>query len=297
MTVTNTQATNKTQIIPNYPDSPLGTLYATLLSHVAVSSANELFQGGERVSRGQTYACTLNSAGIPDGTAHASGWFLPTPDTTGAGAWRYSFEIVDASGNRRVEGEGLVSYSASSQNLSTILAAGASSEDADPILAALAGKVDIAGDTMTGQLTFDGTDHAGIKLLSLTTAERDALTPAEGVAIYNETDSVVQVYQSSAWVSIGVASAPALDDVTDVTITTPADNELLAYDSGSGEWINQTAEEAGLGGGTAGDIAFTPAGNIAATDVQAAIEELDSEKSVFPTPVGVNRNLNRKLSG
>lgn len=33
-----------------------------------------------------------------------------------------------------------------------------------------------------------------------------------------------------------------------------------------------------LGGGTAGDITFTPAGNIAATDVQAAIQELDTEK-------------------
>lgn len=53
------------------------------------------------------------------------------------------------------------------------------------------------------------------------------------------------------------------------------------------------AEVAGAGGGAvdsvngatgvvvldAGDIAFTPAGNIAATDVQAAIEELDSEKA------------------
>lgn len=39
----------------------------------------------------------------------------------------------------------------------------------------------------------------------------------------------------------------ALDDLSDVTITgTPADNEVLAYDAGSGEWINQTAAEAGL---------------------------------------------------
>ena len=30
---------------------------------------------------------------------------------------------------------------------------------------------------------------------------------------------------------------------------------------------------------TAADIAFAPAGNIAATDVQAAIEELDTEKA------------------
>ena len=37
-----------------------------------------------------------------------------------------------------------------------------------------------------------------------------------------------------------------LGDLGDVTITAVADNELLAYDSGSGEWINQTANEAGL---------------------------------------------------
>jgi len=37
-----------------------------------------------------------------------------------------------------------------------------------------------------------------------------------------------------------------LDDLQDVTVSTPADNEVLAYDSASGEWINQTAAEAGL---------------------------------------------------
>lgn len=33
---------------------------------------------------------------------------------------------------------------------------------------------------------------------------------------------------------------------TDVVITTPADNEVLAYDSGGGDWINQTPSEASL---------------------------------------------------
>lgn len=37
-----------------------------------------------------------------------------------------------------------------------------------------------------------------------------------------------------------------LNQVGDVTITTPADNELLAYDTTSGEWINQTPTEAGF---------------------------------------------------
>lgn len=38
----------------------------------------------------------------------------------------------------------------------------------------------------------------------------------------------------------------AIADVSDITITTPADNEVLAYNSGTSQWINQTAAEAGL---------------------------------------------------
>lgn len=41
-----------------------------------------------------------------------------------------------------------------------------------------------------------------------------------------------------------------LDELDDVVITTPADNEVLAYDSGSVTWINQTAAEAGLAADT-----------------------------------------------
>lgn len=37
----------------------------------------------------------------------------------------------------------------------------------------------------------------------------------------------------------------------------------------------------GGGGVAAGDVTFTPAGSIAATDVQAALEELDAEKAFF----------------
>lgn len=46
----------------------------------------------------------------------------------------------------------------------------------------------------------------------------------------------------------GGGGATILDGLTDVTIDgTPADNELLAFDTGAGEFINQTAAEAGLG--------------------------------------------------
>lgn len=44
----------------------------------------------------------------------------------------------------------------------------------------------------------------------------------------------------------GGGGASAINGLTDVTITSPADNELLAYDTTSGDWINQTPSEAGL---------------------------------------------------
>lgn len=36
-------------------------------------------------------------------------------------------------------------------------------------------------------------------------------------------------------------TSETLNDLSDVVVTTPSDNEVLAYDSGSGNWINQTA--------------------------------------------------------
>jgi len=49
-----------------------------------------------------------------------------------------------------------------------------------------------------------------------------------------------------AYVDSQITANNELDELTDVTITTVADNEVLAYDSTSSEWINQTAAEAGL---------------------------------------------------
>ena len=43
-----------------------------------------------------------------------------------------------------------------------------------------------------------------------------------------------------------LGSQNELGELTDVTISSPADNEVLAYDDGTSEWINQTAAEAGL---------------------------------------------------
>jgi len=48
--------------------------------------------------------------------------------------------------------------------------------------------------TFEGDILFTTDDNLGLKLNSLTTTERDALTPANGYLIYNETTNVIQQY-------------------------------------------------------------------------------------------------------
>ena len=48
-------------------------------------------------------------------------------------------------------------------------------------------------------------------------------------------------------IEAGGGGATVLNDLTDVVITgTPADNELLAWDTGTSKWVNQTSAEAEL---------------------------------------------------
>lgn len=80
----------------------------------------------------------------------------------------------------------------------------------------------------------------------------DTSTAAMGFVVDEDnmasnSDTKVPTQQSvKAYVDAASSGAAAINDITDITITTPADNEVLAYDSGSGNWINQTPAEAGL---------------------------------------------------
>lgn len=57
---------------------------------------------------------------------------------------------------------------------------------------------------------------------------------------------VTRVQQNNGEIFIKVQNGYELDELHGVSIDTPADNEILAYDSTSGLWINQTAAEASL---------------------------------------------------
>ena len=58
--------------------------------------------------------------------------------------------------------------------------------------------------------------------------------------------AVTRVHVSTGRILVRAIPGKHLHDLVDVAIDTPADNEVLAYNSGSGVWINQTADEAGL---------------------------------------------------
>jgi hypothetical protein len=74
-------------------------------------------------------------------------------------------------------------------------------------------------------VSFNGTDHPGIKLNGLTTAQRDALTPAAGMVVWNTTTTQFEGYDGSAWVGLGqIAKAATLGDVVQ-TLTSPATND------------------------------------------------------------------------
>ena len=70
---------------------------------------------------------------------------------------------------------------------------------------------------------------------------------ANGNQISNLADPTLsQDAATKAYVDSISVSSSDLEDLNNVIISSITDNEVLAYDNGSGKWINQTAAEAGL---------------------------------------------------
>jgi hypothetical protein len=65
-----------------------------------------------------------------------------------------------------------------------------------------------------------------------------------GISATGHTHTLSEI--TDAGTLAGLNAVADIDDITNVVITTPADNEVLAWDNGSSKWINQTAAEAGL---------------------------------------------------
>ena len=75
---------------------------------------------------------------------------------------------------------------------------------------------DITENGLPQKLFFVGTDHAGIQVNSLTTAERDALTPAAGDIIYNTTESRFEFYEDGSWRTFSAAGSGEANTASNV---------------------------------------------------------------------------------
>lgn len=64
--------------------------------------------------------------------------------------------------------------------------------------------------TFAGLVDFSGTGHAGVKVNSLTTTQRDALTAANGMVVYNTINTRFEKYEAGAWVELGTDSISLL---------------------------------------------------------------------------------------
>jgi hypothetical protein len=68
--------------------------------------------------------------------------------------------------------------------------------------------------------------------------DRTSITPEEGEFLYTTDEKKVYIGDGTTAGGNLVAGGGSLDDLTDVTITTPSDGEVLTYDSGTSEWVN-----------------------------------------------------------
>lgn len=81
-------------------------------------------------------------------------------------------------------------------------------------------KAEISGQVFMGDVSFSGTGHAGLKVNSLTTTQRDALTATNGMVIYNSTTGTVQTYQGGSWIDSGSEVTGAIKSWPTTTIPT-----------------------------------------------------------------------------
>lgn len=226
--MTNSAATYTRNIIVDFPDWAGATVYFYLRTYFA-AAGSEGFPKKE-------YALTLDGTG--QGTQA-----LPVPDNTGDAAWAWKVKTPDSNNYGGDDSPLTLAYGADLQ-LTAWLAAAQSGETPASLPDFFVLKT---GDTMTGPLDFSGTDHGGIEFISLTTAQRNALTPAVGMVIYNTTDGEFQGYDG-AWGSLGGGGG----DVSDLTTTglTP-DNFLKIDDPGGLIEITPAGVLSGIGAAAA----------------------------------------------
>lgn len=200
---------------------------------------------------------------VPIDSSQTTGIILSdVPDYASGGEVSY-FTILDPKGIEHITAtgwnsgtntltgvtRGVVGYSGGS---STAVAHGAGVkvimgvpwQNLDDINTALVSKVDLAGDSMTGDLDWNTTTKQGLVVNSLTTAQRDALgTATNGAIIYNTTTGVAQLRDSGAWVNLETGTPVANANTTTAGVVEIA----TEAEAGAGTNAGSTGAELAVG--------------------------------------------------
>lgn len=107
--------------------------------------------------------------------------------------------------------------------------------------------------TLSGQQITASLVSGSIDILKLNGSVQTSLGLADSAL--QSGDNISLLTNNSGYITD--LTSETLGSISDVTITTVADNEILAYNNGTGEWINQTAAEAGLATAAQGSLADT----------------------------------------
>lgn len=232
----------------------LATQTATITDYLTIASAASTYQ--PLATPLTTFSNLANSAGVL--TNNGSGTLSYTATSTGGNTFGFdagkiavysdSGEFTAASALRLTAGPTVMGVWFGSDRLakeSTTTARTWTLPNQTGIIA-LRG-----ANTFDALQQFTGTDHAGLQLNNLTTAQRDALTGSAGMVIWNTTDGRMQLHNGTAWTSGMVRLA---GDTMTGALTLPAGTvsapALTFGDSTTGLYRSATNEFAITNNGT-----------------------------------------------
>lgn len=120
---------------------------------------------------------------------------------------------------------------------------------------------------------------------SSTVIRQTYMTIVAGVNINIFTRARMSGYWTT-WQKVLTNSTAYLDNLVDVALTSPQDNQVLTFDFAAQRWKNKNAQG---GGGTASDISYdNTTSGLSATDVQDAIDEVEDRLDAAETAITTN---------
>lgn len=126
----------------------------------------------------------------------------------------------------------------------------------------------------TGQVLTKLSDTSGDAGWQTPTSGSSSLADLTDTTITTPADGEVLVYDGTAgkWVNDEIDTATSLSELTDTTISSPSDGQILAYDGTAGKWVN-TTQSSGTGVLTYEIVTKSTSGTSAAVTVNKFVNK------------------------